>query len=225
MGVWSPFAAALPNEINVNERGGGAEGIDDHVPKRGLACGDEGLMEFVGDRVNGADDLREVSGFAIPGCRKKRAAASAPNENSEDCVAADVAGFADDGLDVVDCFVGDGRAEEAEKWADDSRGVMSGAEIGGSGENHGHPNEDGEPVFGEIARRHCADETTRAPSRQIRSVAGGTGALRSAHGNSCRVIGGWGSVDFSGNDFAGIDRRDHWLHVPGCGRGDGVSAF
>lgn len=110
-------------------------------------------MNFVCPCVKRCDEPRKASVASAPAPHIP--APSAPEKRRENCIASDMTGFADGELNFAYLRFRDGWPNEAEDRADEAGGLAHGAEVRGKRKDQGHPDQHGQPVFGEEAPGHA----------------------------------------------------------------------
>ena len=100
-------------------------------------------MDFVEGGVGGSDEPGGESPGPVPAAA--RSANAAIKENKEDEVFGEVSGLADEVVDGVNAFVGDGRNEPPENGFDNHAGVGGREGVCGGEENDGGPEQGGPP--------------------------------------------------------------------------------
>lgn len=131
-------------EIEKYEKGGeSACGVEERVPGRSGTRGNERLVEFVENRIDGGDEPCGESPRPVPAVAASADAAT--KEQIENEVFGEVGGLADQKMDDVDAAVGNGWDEPAEQGLEYEGSVGRREGVCGSEKDQPGPEKDGPP--------------------------------------------------------------------------------
>jgi len=159
-------AAGAEQEPKDGEGEEGPGGIDKGIVRRGLAAGDERLMDLIESGVAEGDEQRGQSPGPAPA--DAATANATVEEQTEDEVFGEVSGLADVMVDELELSGGEVGFEPAEEGLEERGGVLRREGVHGHGEDESGPKESGPPDA-----QPCGDQQARETWLHLREMRSG----------------------------------------------------